>query len=84
MAFCFNDYISCSNPLIISAPNGIGKLSSPGAVVLQFQSIDSFLSSYFKLKDRIINGRQINLKLIPNIVEVHVSFYFQYFLSIYL
>lgn len=40
-----------------------------GAVVLQFQSIDSFLSSYFKLKDRIINGRQINLKLIPNIVE---------------
>eukprot|EP00794_Sanderia_malayensis_P012297 gene12297-13565_t len=40
-----------------------------GALVVLFQSIDSFISGYFKLKDSMVNGRLVNVKIIPNIQD---------------
>ena len=51
--------------------------SFAGAVVLQFQTIGAFLKSYFKLKDAVVNSQQINVKLIPNVIQVCISIHFQ-------
>eukprot|EP00795_Rhopilema_esculentum_P008071 gene8071-13987_t len=52
-------------------PDCIIEYSFPlyGAIVIEFPSIDSLISGYFRLKDASINERRIYVKIIPIIEE---------------